>query len=70
MSLTMPRNYGRFPGPPGERRASCDFCGMDMDMDPYCVHKKILKNKPYGLYIRHALQECKGEWWKKRKNPK
>lgn len=26
--LTMPRNYWPLPGPPGERRAVCDYCGI------------------------------------------
>lgn len=25
---TMPRKYGRLPGPPGERRVVCDYCGI------------------------------------------
>jgi hypothetical protein len=28
VSLTMPRQYGRLPGPPGERRVVCDYCGI------------------------------------------
>ena len=28
MSLTMPRRYP-FPAPPGERRATCAYCGME-----------------------------------------
>jgi hypothetical protein len=29
----------------------CKFSGMDMDMDPYCVHKKVLAEHPYGLVL-------------------
>lgn len=37
--LTMPRRYGELPGPPGERRVACDYCGMtwyrsDLRRDP------------------------------------
>ena len=26
----------------------CKFCGMDMDMDPYCAHPKVIEHNPYG----------------------
>lgn len=27
---------------------TCQYCGMDMDMDPYCSHPEVLKRMPYG----------------------
>lgn len=29
----------------------CDYSGMDMDMDPFCVHPNVLKEHPYGLVL-------------------
>jgi hypothetical protein len=49
--------------------SSCKFCGMDMDMDPYCVHPKVLENHPYGYGINHAIRETCGtdlNLWEKR----
>lgn len=31
----------------------CKFCGMDMDMDPYCVHPRVLEEHPYGLVLHN-----------------
>lgn len=28
---------------------SCKHCGMDMDMEPYCVHPKVIAIGPYGI---------------------
>lgn len=38
-----------------KRCYECDHCGMDMDMDPYCVQPEVMgaKNR-YGLYTKHA----------------
>jgi len=33
---------------------NCDHCGMDMDMDPYCVNLKVIESfekHPYGLSL-------------------
>ena len=49
--------------------SSCNFCGMDMDMDPYCVHPKVLKEHPHGYGINHAIKETCGtdlKLWEKR----
>lgn len=33
----------------------CDYAGMDMDMDPYCVRPEVMGEKyKYGLYTRRA----------------
>ncbi len=29
----------------------CRYCGMDMDMDPYCVNPKVLEKHVYGLSL-------------------
>lgn len=29
----------------------CRSCGMDMDLDPYCAHQKVLEEHPYGLVL-------------------
>lgn len=47
---------------------SCDHCGMDMDMDPFCVHPSVTKEHPHGLYIRSARPKyCDGRLWTERK---
>lgn len=41
---------------------TCDHCGMDMDMDPYCVHPAVLVQHSHGLVTRRALPLfCGGE---------
>lgn len=30
---------------------NCDFCGMDMDMDPYCVAPAVVAENPYGSSV-------------------
>lgn len=53
----------------------CDSCGMDMDLEPFCVNKPTLdfaakqfgKTFPYGLYINQARLICKGDEWTERK---
>lgn len=48
----------------------CDFCGMDMDMDPFCVNVQVLdlrteitgKKYPYGLDIHPARTLCQGNF--------
>lgn len=54
---------------------ACDYCGMDMDLDPYCVETKTLalvteetgQKYPVGLYLRHARPKCKGDNWEPRR---
>lgn len=29
MSNSIPRRYPQLPGPPGERKVMCDYCGID-----------------------------------------
>ena len=31
-----------------KRCFDCDFCGMDMDLEPYCAHPDVLKTNPWG----------------------
>ena len=45
----------------------CHYCGMDMDMDPYCVHPTVVKDNPYGLNISKALKlYCDHKLWQER----
>lgn len=48
--------------------SSCKFCSMDMDMDPFCVHEKVLKENPYGLGINLAIKEFCGKKLKLRED--
>lgn len=49
---------------------NCEFCGMDMEMDPYCVNKEVLKKRteitgktyPFGLDISRAIDLCQGDF--------
>lgn len=53
----------------------CKNCGMDMDMDPFCVKAEVLakrteitgKTYPWGLDSNHASALCKGEFFEPRK---
>lgn len=36
----------------------CKHCGMDMDLDPYCAHPKVLKRVPYGQVLYLPVPEC------------
>ena len=53
----------------------CESCGMDMDMEPFCVNKDVLSAAqestghtfPYGLAINHALRLCELKHWEERK---
>ncbi len=52
----------------------CAYCGMDMDMDPYCAHPKVKKAHPYGLNINIATRDfCEKDGkltlWETRKPP-
>jgi hypothetical protein len=59
-------------------KESCASCGMDMDMEPYCVNKEVLalrtaesgKSYPIGLDINVAQPLCKYDYWTPRKEPK
>lgn len=45
----------------GERKRecfNCDFCGMDMDMDPYCAHPKVLEKFPFGKALYNPNEFC------------
>ncbi len=51
--------------------SGCDYCGMDMDMDPFCVHPTVKAKHPIGLNISTAIRDFCGEGdklklWKKR----
>jgi hypothetical protein len=51
--------------------SGCDYCGMDMDLDPFCVHPTVKAEHPWGLTINKAIQLFCGEGdklklWKKR----
>lgn len=43
--------------------SACAYCSLDMDMDFFCVHPNVLKNHPYGLYLRNVRKPggiCEG----------
>lgn len=52
----------------------CNSCGMDMDMEPFCVNTPVLEQAakdyghtfPYGLLINEARIICKGGAWTQR----
>lgn len=47
---------------------NCNYCGMDMDLDPFCVNQQVLQQRSehtgrsydYGLDINVAYGLCKG----------
>lgn len=47
----------------------CGSCGMDMDMDPFCMNEQVLalskeqdgRDRPFGLGVNHARKLCNGE---------
>jgi len=41
--------------------SSCKYCGMDMDMSPYCVEPSVLEKYTYGLKINCAIQDYCGQ---------
>lgn len=53
---------------------TCQSCGMDMDMEPYCVKTAVLDSRkkvtgrdyPYGLDIGPAWELCQGREWEQR----
>lgn len=56
----------------------CKSCGMDMDMDPFCVQKEVLAKRteitgrqyPWGLDVNQAKPLCKGDFFESRKQQK
>ena len=52
----------------------CNNCGMDMDMDPFCVKPEVLAKRtevtgreyPWGLDVNPAREQCKGEFFEVR----
>lgn len=51
--------------------SGCAYCGMDMDLDPYCVHPTVTADHRYGLNINLAIQRYCGDgdklkFWKPR----
>ena len=53
----------------------CQHCGMDMDMEPYCVRVEVLalrtketgREYAWGLDVNPARRLCKGDYWEPRK---
>lgn len=49
----------------------CASCGMDMDMEPFCVQEQVLAKRtqitgrdyPYGLDVNPAWEQCHGEFF-------
>lgn len=54
----------------------CKYCGMDMDMEPYCVHPEVLKRMPFGQILSSIAaptiegKECgpSKKLWEEREN--
>ena len=40
---------------------NCNYCGMDMDMDPYCVHPNVLRSNPFGSNTNVVLGVVTGD---------
>ncbi len=70
--MTQPTNRLRIWTDPGGC-SGCDYCGMDMDMDPFCAHPTVTAKHRYGLNINYAIKDfCEDTegnltLWKKRK---
>lgn len=53
---------------------NCKSCGMDMDMEPYCVRPEVIKlceddtkrKFSYGLNVNGAYSYCKGVFYENR----
>lgn len=62
-------------GKPCHGGGGCAHCGMDMDMEPYCVQPQVLQRRtdvtsrtyPFGLDTTPARLLCKGEFFQQRK---
>lgn len=52
------------------RCSSCEFCGMDMEMDPYCAEPSVTEGHPYGLNLNSAIKEFCGPDLRLRKERK
>ena len=58
-----------------KRCYDCNNCGMDMDMQPYCVKDEVLAKRteitgreyPWGLDVNPARTLCKGDFFEVRK---
>lgn len=53
---------------------NCKWSGMDMDMDPYCIHPNVAKEHPYGLVLHNPKigKFCEREklpLWEPREGP-
>ena len=52
----------------------CTHCGMDMDLEPYCVNESVLalrtaetgRDYPFGLDTNPARAMCKGKYFEAR----
>lgn len=42
--------------------STCKYCGMDMEMEPYCAHPKVTASSRfgYGMGINSAIQQFCG----------
>jgi hypothetical protein len=40
--------------------SSCAHCGMDMDLDPFCVHPAVVRKHIYGLNLNQAIEHFCG----------
>lgn len=53
---------------------NCRSCGMDMDLDPYCVKQEVLalrtaetgREYPWGLDVGRAWRLCSAKWFERR----
>ncbi len=43
-----------------DRCSSCKYCGMDMDMSPFCWEPTVLEARPEGLNLNSAIQDFCG----------
>lgn len=43
------------------RCSTCRYCGMDMNMNPFCVHPKVLVNYSWGLDLNTAIADYCGK---------
>jgi hypothetical protein len=40
--------------------SSCIYCGMDMDMGPFCSHPQVLVKYSYGVGLHTAIRDFCG----------
>jgi predicted metal-binding protein len=43
------------------RCSTCKYCSMDLDMDPFCTHPKVLEIHRYGVNLNKAISNFCGE---------